>query len=248
MSQSSFVYSWRVDQYYLKRNPKNLAWITRIWELNFILNKHSEFSLCFIRATNLFFFLHTGHGNLCPLPHFGTPFWFISVFESTSYLKFAKLQFVSSGFCCRVITGSLMSFIRGNYPTISCWSLLLGTPNNQLLFITTWYFQQSVDHYSNNLIITAWYFQQSVADHYYLVLPTISCLLFGTPTISCWLLGNTINQLLIITIWYSQQSVADNYYVALPTISYWSLLLRTPNNQKLIITWYSQQSVTGYYY
>ena len=31
-----------------------------------------------------------------------------SVFESTGYLKFAKLQYVSSGFRCRVITGSLM--------------------------------------------------------------------------------------------------------------------------------------------
>ena len=29
-------------------------------------------------------------------------------FESTAYLKFAKLQYVSSGFRCRVITGSLM--------------------------------------------------------------------------------------------------------------------------------------------
>ena len=37
-----------------------------------------------------------------------TPFWFISVFESTAYLKFAKLQYVSPGFRCRVITGSLM--------------------------------------------------------------------------------------------------------------------------------------------
>ena len=37
-----------------------------------------------------------------------TPFWFISVFESTAYLKFAKLPYVSSGFRCRVIAGSLM--------------------------------------------------------------------------------------------------------------------------------------------
>ena len=37
-----------------------------------------------------------------------TPFWFISVLESTAYLKFVKLQNVSSGFRCRVITGSLM--------------------------------------------------------------------------------------------------------------------------------------------
>ena len=29
-------------------------------------------------------------------------------FESTAYLKFAKLQYVSSGFRCRVIAGSLM--------------------------------------------------------------------------------------------------------------------------------------------
>ena len=36
-----------------------------------------------------------------------TPFWFISVFESTVYLKFVKLQYVSSGFSCRVITGTL---------------------------------------------------------------------------------------------------------------------------------------------
>ena len=36
-----------------------------------------------------------------------TRFLFISVFESTVYLKFAKLQYVSSGFRCRVITGSL---------------------------------------------------------------------------------------------------------------------------------------------
>ena len=34
--------------------------------------------------------------------------WFISVYESTSYLKFANLQYVSSGFRCRVIIGSLM--------------------------------------------------------------------------------------------------------------------------------------------
>ena len=27
-----------------------------------------------------------------------TPFWFISVFETTAYLKFAKLQYVSSDF------------------------------------------------------------------------------------------------------------------------------------------------------
>ena len=31
-----------------------------------------------------------------------------TVFESTAYLKFAKLQYVSSGFRCRVIAGSLM--------------------------------------------------------------------------------------------------------------------------------------------
>ena len=33
-----------------------------------------------------------------------TPFWFISVFESIAYLKFAKLKYVSSGFHCLVIT------------------------------------------------------------------------------------------------------------------------------------------------
>ena len=47
----------------------------------------------------------------CPLGYLliiWTPFWFMSVFESTVYLKFAKLQYVSSGFHCRVITGSLM--------------------------------------------------------------------------------------------------------------------------------------------
>ena len=37
-----------------------------------------------------------------------TPFWFMSVFESTAYLKSAKLQYVSSGFRCRVIAESLM--------------------------------------------------------------------------------------------------------------------------------------------
>ena len=31
-------------------------------------------------------------------------------FESTAYLKFAKLQYVFSGFRCRVITGALMRF------------------------------------------------------------------------------------------------------------------------------------------
>ena len=31
-----------------------------------------------------------------------------SVFESTTYLKFAHFQYVSSGFCCRVIAGSLL--------------------------------------------------------------------------------------------------------------------------------------------
>ena len=36
------------------------------------------------------------------------PFWFISVFVSIACLKFAKWQYVSSGFRCRVITGSLM--------------------------------------------------------------------------------------------------------------------------------------------
>ena len=33
---------------------------------------------------------------------------FISHFESTACLRFAKLQYVSSGFRCRVITGSLV--------------------------------------------------------------------------------------------------------------------------------------------
>ena len=37
-----------------------------------------------------------------------TPFCFLLVFESTAYLKFAKLQYVFSGFRCRVIAGSLM--------------------------------------------------------------------------------------------------------------------------------------------
>ena len=37
-----------------------------------------------------------------------TPFWFTSVFQSTAYLKFAKLQYGYPGFRCRVITGSLM--------------------------------------------------------------------------------------------------------------------------------------------
>ena len=32
-------------------------------------------------------------------------FRFKSVFESTAYLRFAKLQYVSIGFRCRVITG-----------------------------------------------------------------------------------------------------------------------------------------------
>ena len=44
-----------------------------------------------------------------------TSFWFISVFESTAYLKFAKLQYVSSGFRCRVITGHWWGFISLNY-------------------------------------------------------------------------------------------------------------------------------------
>ena len=35
-------------------------------------------------------------------------FDFISVFELSAYLKFAKLQHVSSSFRCRLITGSLM--------------------------------------------------------------------------------------------------------------------------------------------
>ena len=35
------------------------------------------------------------------------PFRFISVFELTAYLLFPKLQYVSSGFRCRVITGSM---------------------------------------------------------------------------------------------------------------------------------------------
>ena len=36
------------------------------------------------------------------------PILIISVFKSTAYLKLAKMQYVSSGFRCRVITGSLM--------------------------------------------------------------------------------------------------------------------------------------------
>ena len=39
-----------------------------------------------------------------------TQFRFISVFELTAYLKFAKLQYISTGFRCRFITGSLMRF------------------------------------------------------------------------------------------------------------------------------------------
>ena len=37
------------------------------------------------------------------------PFWLISIFESTAYLKFAKLQYVSSGFRCRVIDEALLA-------------------------------------------------------------------------------------------------------------------------------------------
>ena len=40
-------------------------------------------------------------------PSTSTPFWYISVFESTAHLKFTKLQQVSSGFRCKVITRSL---------------------------------------------------------------------------------------------------------------------------------------------
>ena len=36
------------------------------------------------------------------------PIWIYISFESTVYLKFAKLHYFSSGFRCRVITGSLM--------------------------------------------------------------------------------------------------------------------------------------------
>ena len=46
----------------------------------------------------IFFYRHTCIQSL----------YSFSVFESTAYLKFAKLQYVSSGFRCRVITGSLM--------------------------------------------------------------------------------------------------------------------------------------------
>ena len=38
------------------------------------------------------------------------PILIISVFKSTAYLKFSKLKYVSPGFRCRVITGSLMRF------------------------------------------------------------------------------------------------------------------------------------------
>ena len=44
-----------------------------------------------------------------------TPFWFIIVFESTAYLKFTQLQYVSSGFHCRVIAGSLMRLFSRNH-------------------------------------------------------------------------------------------------------------------------------------
>ena len=42
--------------------------------------------------------------------HFGAIVFTVAQkrFQSTAYLKFAKLQHVSSGFRCRLITGSLM--------------------------------------------------------------------------------------------------------------------------------------------
>ena len=46
--------------------------------------------------------------HFCLCQKYKIGFWIISVFESTAYLKFAKLQYVSSGFRCRVIAGSLM--------------------------------------------------------------------------------------------------------------------------------------------
>ena len=44
-----------------------------------------------------------------------TPFWFKSVFESTAYLKFVKLQYVSSGFVAGWLQGHWWGFINRNY-------------------------------------------------------------------------------------------------------------------------------------
>ena len=44
-----------------------------------------------------------------------TPFWFISVFESTAFLKFVKLQYVSSAFVAGSLQGHWWGFISWNY-------------------------------------------------------------------------------------------------------------------------------------
>ena len=87
-------------------------------------------------------------------------FWFISVFESTGYLKFAKLQYVSSGFHCRVITGSLMGL---------CWPKLRGVAHllSQNVFIAL-----KGSHFWFLFLYTWHYYLSDVS-----LLGSVSCLL-----------------------------------------------------------------------
>ena len=66
-----------------------------------------------------------------------TPFWFISVFESTAYLKFAKLQYVSSGFVAGWLQGHWWGFISRNYvvwPTFFLMNVFIALKGSHFWF------------------------------------------------------------------------------------------------------------------
>ena len=69
-------------------------------------------------------------------PHFDL---YQSLFESTACLKFAKLQYVSSGFRCQVIAGSLRCFISRNYvvwPTFLLMNVFIALKGSHFWFLS----------------------------------------------------------------------------------------------------------------
>ena len=68
-----------------------------------------------------------------------TPFWFISVLESTAYLKFTKSQYVSLAFVAGWLQGHWWGFISRNYvvwPTFFLMNVFIALKGSHFWFLS----------------------------------------------------------------------------------------------------------------
>ena len=84
------MYSFTYDKNDIEINERRCKGISRVVVKKELLHEHYKDTL------DRFLFIYLD------------PIWIYISLESTTYLKFEKLQYVSSGFRCQVIAGSLM--------------------------------------------------------------------------------------------------------------------------------------------